>query len=87
VRLGIECPGSGSCAVAVLSPTDVLLNTTRPDVQETPSAAFGAAVYPDDPSGPLALAWTDWSDTDGSGGLNEVRIRYLPHGWVLEATP
>jgi hypothetical protein len=87
VRLGIECPGSGSCAVAVLSPTDVLLNTTRPDVQETPSAAFGAAVYPDDPSGPLALAWTDWSDADGSGGLDEVRLRYLPHGWVLEATP
>ncbi|MBN1772140.1 MAG: hypothetical protein JXB32_12810 [Deltaproteobacteria bacterium] len=87
VRLGVDCPGSGSCAVAVLSTADVLLNTTWPDVQETPSAAFGAAIYPGDPSGPLALAWTDWSDADRSGGLNEVRLRYLPHGWVLEATP
>ncbi len=87
VRLAVVCPSSAACAVEVASTADTLLNTTWPDVQETPSAAFGAALYPDDPSGPLALAWTDWSGEDGSGGLDEVRMRYLPHGWVLEATP
>jgi hypothetical protein len=63
--------------LTVLSVDDVLLNTTFPDVQETPSAAFGA-------SGALALVWTDWSGIDGSGGLNEVRARYLSQGWVIE---
>lgn len=87
VRLAVACPEAGSCGLAVLSPADALLNTTRLDVQERPSVAFGAPIWPDDPPGPLAVAFTDWSDADGSGGLDEVRIRYLPHGWVLEATP
>ena len=69
--------GCADCELMVLSADDVLLNTTFPDVQETPAAAFG-------PGGSLALVWTDWSGADGSGGLNEVRARYLPHGWVLE---
>ena len=95
VRLGVACT-PGPCHAAVVSPADTLLNTTFFDSQETPSAAFGLATggghpgpipsksWGDSGGVPLALVWTDWSGTDGSGGLNEVRARYLPHGWVLE---
>ncbi|MBI5488514.1 MAG: hypothetical protein HY905_14370 [Deltaproteobacteria bacterium] len=94
VRLGVTCEG-GPCRAEVISPADVLLNTTTFDAQETPSAAFGGG-GPSGPgpirtksggvsgTGPLAIVWTDWSGADGSGGLDEVRARYLPAGWVLE---
>ncbi|MBI5489049.1 MAG: hypothetical protein HY905_17070 [Deltaproteobacteria bacterium] len=94
VRLGVTCT-LGPCQAQVVSPADVLLNTTFFDAQETPSAAFGAG-GPTGPGpittksgggsggGPLAIVWTDWSGADGSGGLDEVRARYLPQGWVTE---
>jgi len=72
----VVCPLDAACR-PVPPGADTLLNTTYFDTQETPSAAFG-------PDGTLALVWTDWSDGDHSGGLDEVRARYLPHGWVVE---
>ncbi|MBI5500896.1 MAG: hypothetical protein HY907_11690 [Deltaproteobacteria bacterium] len=97
VRLGVTC-SLGPCHAQVVSTADILLNTTWFDAQETPSAAFGpgAAGGPGTigskggggggVSGlaPLAIVWTDWSGADGSGGLDEVRARYLPQGWVIE---
>lgn len=74
--LSVVCPSTEACRPVPLG-TDTLLNTTYLDTQETPSVAFG-------PDGALTLVWTDWSDGDRTGGLDEVRARYLPHGWVVE---
>ena len=76
IRLAVDCPGTAPCSLSTTATADTVLATTTTDTQETPSAALAAG-------GALALAWTDWSDADGTGGLNEVRTRYLPHGWLL----
>jgi hypothetical protein len=76
-RMTVDCSTDAPCRLDVAT-SDTLLNTTVDDTQETPSAAFG-------PDGALVLVFTDWSGEDGSGGLDEVRARYLPRGWVLDA--